>query len=81
VASGALLSAVACVPWGSVARIALEVLAVDRRLTPSGSFTQIGKGSAGTAGGVTVGADLGIGRDDGHDVGDGCGSIVAEVDG
>jgi hypothetical protein len=69
------------VPWGSVARIALDVLAPERRLTPSGSFTQIGKGSAGTAGAGTVGAELGMGRDAGQDVGEGCGSIVAEGDG
>jgi hypothetical protein len=58
----------------------LEALAADRRLTPSGSFTQIGKGSDGVEG-DTGPVALGIGSDAGQVVGDACGSTVLEGDG
>jgi hypothetical protein len=43
-------------------------------------LTQIGKGNAGIAGGVTVAAVFGIGRDAGHDVGEAWGSMVGEAE-
>jgi len=49
---------------------AVDELAPARTFAPSGSLTQTGKGSAGAAGGVTVAAVFGIGRDAGHDVGE-----------
>jgi hypothetical protein len=79
-ASGALPSAVAWVPWVSVANRALEALAADRRLTPSGSLTQIGKGRASVAG-VTAAGAFGIGSEAGQVVGDACGSTLLEDEG
>ena len=79
-ASGALPSAVACVPCVSVANRALEALAADRRLTPSGSLTQTGKGSAGVED-ATEGLALGIGSDAGQVVGEACGSTVPDGEG
>jgi hypothetical protein len=63
-----------------VANRALETLAADRRLTPSGSLTQTGNGRGG-AEGVTAAVAFGIGSDAGHVEGDACGSIVLEGDG
>src|SRR5260370_7042880 len=68
----------AWVPCERMARCAVDALAPARSLAPSGSFTQMVNGSAGATGGVTVGADLGIGRDAGHDVGGAGGSTVGE---
>jgi hypothetical protein len=63
-----------------VANRALEVLAADRRLTPSGSLTQIGKGSDGVEG-VAGDVAFGMGSDAGQVVGDACGSTLVEADG
>src|ERR1700682_2569345 len=79
-ASGARPSAVACVPCVSVASFVLEALAADRRLTPSGSLTQIENGRPSVAG-VTAAAAFGIGNDAGQVVGDAGGSTVIEGDG
>ena len=79
-ASGARPSAVACVPCDSVVNRVLEALAADRRLTPSGSLTQIGNGSDGVEGVSAAGA-FGMGSDAGQVVGDACGSTVVEGDG
>jgi hypothetical protein len=64
-----------------MASCAVDALAPARSRAPSGSLTQIVNGSAGAEGGVTVGADLGIGRDAGHDVGEAWGSMVGEAEG
>jgi len=48
---------------------------------PNGSLTHTGNGRAGAAGGVTVVAVFGIGREAGHDVGEACGSMVPEAEG
>jgi hypothetical protein len=71
---------VACVPWVRVANLVLEALAADRRLTPSGSLTQIVNGRDG-ADGVDAAGAFGIGNDAGQVDGDGCGSTVVEGDG
>jgi hypothetical protein len=63
-----------------VANRVLEALAADRRLTPSGSLTQIGNGRAGVEG-VTAAVAFGMGSDAGHVEGDACGSTVLEGDG
>jgi hypothetical protein len=47
-------------------------------LTPNGSFTHIGKGKAGAAEAAAVPAVFGIGSEAGHDVGEACGSALAE---
>ena len=70
----------AWVPCDSVATRAPDALAEARRLTPSGSLTQIANGSAG-AGDVTAVADFGTGSDAGQDVGEACGSMLLEADG
>jgi hypothetical protein len=58
----------------------LEALAADRRLTPSGSLTQMVNGRDGVDGVLATGA-FGTGSDAGQVVGDACGSTVVEGDG
>jgi len=76
-ASVTRLSALAWVPWDRVDNKVLPEEAALRKFTPSGMFTQTGKGKAGADGLRAVAADFGIGRDAGQVVGDGCGSAVA----
>jgi hypothetical protein len=57
----------------------LEAEGAERRLTPKGSFTHIGKGKAGIADAGAVPAVFGIGSDAGQDVGEAWGSALGEV--